>query len=159
MAGDPHQLRPDHLPTPFTATEIRDGSRPGRTIRTLVARAGELPYVRVTRWVSGDADGGACDVWTETPDGQLIEAPERSRATWLELQAHASMPAATTTIEAETIDIPAGTYDCLRYTRVDGDAVDTFWFATSAPGAPMRWEKRVGGELVFSSTTIEDVRA
>ena len=158
MADDPHQLRPDHLPTPFTAAEIQVGSRPGRTVRALIVERGAEPYVRVTRFLSGDAAGGESESWTETPDGRRIGERGRGRATWLELQAHASMPAATTRIDEETIDIPAGRYDCLRYTRVDGDEVDTFWFAIAAPGMPLRFEKRVAGELVFSSTAIEDHR-
>lgn len=158
MDDDPHRLRPDHHPTPFTAAEIRDNSRPGRLVRSLVVRRGVEPYVRVMRVVSADADGGERDFWTETPDGRPLTEPEREHSTFLELQGHASMPAGSTTIDEETIDIPAGRYACLRYTRVDGDTVDTFWFAKSAPGAPMRFEQRVGGELVFSSTAIEDVR-
>jgi hypothetical protein len=158
VPGDPHVLRPDHLPTPFTAAEIRDASRPGRTVRMLVVEAGADPYIRVTRFVSGDADGGEREFWTETPDGRPLTEPERGRATWLELQEHASMPADATRIDEETIAIPAGRYDCLRYTRVDGDTIDTFWFARSAPGMPLRFEERVGGKLVSSSTAIEDLR-
>jgi hypothetical protein len=156
MAGDPHLLRPDHLPTPFTAAQIRAASRPGRTVRSLIVEPGSDPYVRVTRFLSGDAVGGEREFWTETPDGRPIGERERGHATWLELQAHASMPADATRIDEETIDIPAGHYDCLRYTRVDGDTIDTFWFARSAPGMPLRYEQHVGGELVFSSTAIED---
>ena len=88
-------------------------------------------------------------------DGRRLTEPELGYATWLELQGHASMPATTTRIDDETIDIPAGRYECLRYTREDGDSVSTFWFARSEPGAPVRFERRVGGELVFSSTAIE----
>ena len=157
MASDPHRLRADHLPTPFTADEIRDASRPGRTVRSLVVSAGAEPHVRVMRVVSSDADGGERDFWTETPDRRPLSDPEREQSTWLELQAHASMPADITRIHEETIVIPAGRYDCLRYTRADGEMVDTFWFAKSAPGAPVRFEKRRGGELVFSSTAIEDL--
>jgi len=156
VAGDPHVLRRDHLPTPFTAAEIRDASRGGRTVRSLIVQPGMEPYVRVTRFVSGDAEGGDRESWTETPDGRRLGEAERERATWLELQEHASMPASITRIDNEAIDIPAGHYDCLRYTRVDGDSVDTFWFATSAPGMPLRFEKRVRGELVYSSTAIEN---
>ena len=132
---------------------------PGREVRSLVVRQGSEPYIRVMRVVSSDADGGERDFWTETPEGQRLTDPEREYSTFLELQGHASMPTATTRIDEETIDIPAGHFDCLRYTRVDGDTVDTFWFAISAPGAPMRFEQRVGGEVVFSSTAIEDRRA
>jgi hypothetical protein len=152
--GDPHLLHPDHLPTPFTADEIRANSQPGRTVSSLVTRLGEEPVVRVTRSTSVDEAGWQWDTWTEAPDGRRLSEPERGEATWLELQRHASMPAAITRIDEETIDIPAGRYECLRYTRADGESVDTFWFAESEPGAPLRFEKRNGGELVFSYTTI-----
>jgi hypothetical protein len=158
VAGDPHRLRPDHLPTPFTAAEIRQGSQPGRTVRSLIVQVGTDPFVQVTRFLSGDADGGEREFWTESPDGRPLTEAEGERATWLELQQHASMPADATRIDEEAIDIPAGRYDCLRYTRVDGETIDTFWFATAAPGMPLRFEKRIGGELVFSSTAIEDLR-
>ena len=68
------------------------------------------------------------------------------------------MPADATRIDEETIDIPAGRYECLRYTRVIGDTIDTFWFAKSAPGMPLRFEQRVSGQLVLTSTAIEDCR-
>lgn len=156
MSGDPHQLQPDHLPTPFTADEIRDNFEPGRTVRSLIVTAGAEPYVRVMRVVFADAEGGEHESWTETPDGRVLTEPEGGRSTFLELQAHASMPADATRIDEEAIDIPAGRYECLRYTRTIGDEVDTFWFAKVAPGAPMRFEKRISGELVLSSTAIED---
>jgi hypothetical protein len=156
VANDPHQLRPDHLPTPFTADEISIGCPPGRTVRSLVIRKGSEPYVHVTRFVSGDAEGADQESWTETPDGARLTDPDRDRSTWLEFQEHASMPAASTQITEEEIDIPAGRFACLRYTRVDGDTVSTFWFARSAPGMPLQFESRVRGELAFSSTAIED---
>src|SRR6266487_4892550 len=131
MARDPHQLRPDHLPTPFTADEIRLGCPPGRTVRSLVVRPGADQYVHVTRFISGDPEGAEQESWDETRDGIRLTEPERNRSTWLEFQEHASMPTATTHIEAVDIEIPAGQFACLRYTRVDGDSVSTFWFARS----------------------------
>ena len=158
MTTDPHQLRPDHLPTPFSADEIRVGCPPGRTVRSLVVEAESEPYVRVTRFVSGDADGAEQESWTETPEGAPLTEPKRARSTWLEFQGHASMPAATTEIAEDEIDIPAGRFACLRYTRRDGDTVDTFWFARSAPGMPLKFEERTSaGELVFSSTATENI--
>ena len=68
------------------------------------------------------------------------------------------MPAALVEISEEEIDIPAGRFACLKYTRRDGESVSTFWFARSAPGMPLKFESRVGDELVFSSTAIEDIR-
>ena len=156
MTADPHQLQPDHRPTPFTADEIRIGCPPGRTVRSLVMEADTEPYVQVTRFVSGDAEGAEQESWTETPNGNRLTEPRRRRSTWLDFQGHASMLAATTEIVEEEIDIPAGRYACLRYTRRDGDAISTFWFATAAPGMPLKFEERVGGELVYSSTALED---
>ena len=155
---DPHRLRPDHLPTPFSAAEIRDAFLPGREVRTLNLGAGSEPFVRVRRNVSADADGGVYEVWTETPDGVPITEREQGRSTWLELQEHASMPADSTRIDDVTIDVPMGRFEGRRYTRVTGDTVDTFWFAMSWPGAPVRIESRVGDVVVFSSTAIEERR-
>ena len=153
---DSHRLRPDHHPTPFTAAEIRSNWIPGRSVRSLIVRPGVEPFVRVTLAVSAEEDGGESENWTETPDGRRLTEPERAYAKWLVLQGHASMPAELTTIEEETIEIPAGRFECLRYTRSDGDEVDTFWFAKTRPGAPVRMEMRRGGELVLSSTMLEE---
>jgi hypothetical protein len=156
MPTDAHRLRPDHHPTPFSADEIRRGCPPGRTVRALVVEAGSEPYIAITRFVSADDEGADLEYWRETPDGAPLTDPRKHRSTWLEFQGHASMPTATTEITEETIEIPAGRFDCLRYTRTDGDAVSTFWFAKSAPGMPLRFEVRERGELVYSSTAIEN---
>ena len=158
MSDDPRRLRPDHHPTPFSAAEIRDAFETGREVRTLTLRAGTEPYVLVRRNLSADHEAGLYEVWAESTDGVRLSEPEQGRSTWLELQGHASMPADTTTIEPVEIDLPMGRYQGLRYTRVTGEGVDTFWFALSLPGAPVRIESRVGDEVVFSSTTIAERR-
>ena len=156
MPAESHRLQPDHHPTPFSAAEIRDGFMIGREVRSLTVRAGAEPYVHVRRDMSADNDTGVYQVWTETPEGDRISDPEQASSTFLELQQHASMPADATSVERVAIDIPMGRFDGLRYTRVDGDAVDTFWFALARPGAPVRIESRVRGEVVFSSTAISE---
>jgi hypothetical protein len=157
-AADPHQFRAGDRPTPFSAEEIRHGCPPGRTIRRLVARGGAEPFVHATRFLTGDEDGADQESWTETPDGVRLTEPETSRVVWRELQAHASMPADRTEVVEETIDLPVGRFDGLRYTRTDEDGVSVFWFAKAAPGMPLRFEQRVGDETVFSSTTLSDER-
>ena len=104
---------------------------------------GSEPYVHVTQFVSGDAEGAEQESWTETPERIRLTEPKRRRSTWLDFQGHASMPAATTEIDEEEIEIPAGRFACLRYTRREGDAVSTFWFARSAPGMPLKFEEHV----------------
>jgi hypothetical protein len=159
MTSDPHLLHPDHLPTQFTADEIRAGCQPGRTLRSLAVEPNVAPKVRVTRFVSADADGAEQDSWEETPDGTRLTEPQRRRSTWLDFQEHASFPAATTERVQEEIEIPAGRFDCLCYTTHDSEVVRTFWFARSVPGMPLQFEERIKGELVYSSTAIENIPA
>jgi hypothetical protein len=157
MERDPHQLAPDHLPTPFTAAEIRAAFPAGRTIRYLVERAGQEPAVRVTRYAAVDADGAIRESWPESRDGAILGEAEQERSTWLELQQHASFPAAITERDDEAIDTPAGHFNCLRYTRTDEGGTWRFWFARESVGQPVRFEHEVTGQVVFSSILIEDV--
>ena len=156
MPDESHRLRPDHHPTPFSAEQIREGFVPGRIVRSLVVIGGAEPTVQVRGHVRADPDAGVYEMSTERPDGEVLEPPEESASSWLELQGHASMPIETTTVEPVTVDVPLGQFEGLLYTRVEGDVVDQFWFATARPGAPLRMERRVGGELVYSSTAIEE---
>jgi hypothetical protein len=156
---DPHQLHPDHLPTPFTADEIRVACQPGRTLRFRIERAGEEPVVRVSRYVSADAEGAVQESWAESIEGLPLAEPEPERSTWLELQEHASFPTATTSLAEEELSIPAGRFDCLRYTREDSDSTWRFWFARNLPGQPIRFEHQVGDSIAFSATLLENVRA
>ena len=84
MHGYARQLAPDHLPTPFTAAEIRAACPAGRTIRYLIERTGQEPTIRVTRYNSVDADGAVQESWLESADGAIIGPPEQERSTWLE---------------------------------------------------------------------------
>jgi len=154
---DPHQLVPDHLPTPFTAAEIRAACPPGRELRYRLERAGQDQVVRVTRYVSTDVNGAEQESWHESPQGVRLTDPERERSTWLELQTHASFPASTTQCDEETIEIPAGRFGCRRYTRVDENGTWRFWFARQLPGQPVRFEQQVADEVVFSATLLENV--
>ena len=156
MPDESHRLEPDHHPTPFSAAQIRDGFVPGRIVRSLVVAGGETS-VRVRLHVRAEADAGVYRFWTEGPDGRPLDEPEEAASNWLELQGHASMPIALTTVEPVTIDIPMGRFEGLLYTRTDGDTVDRFWFATDRPGAPVRMEEHVDGQLVYSSTAIEEL--
>lgn len=155
-SDDPHRLRPDHHPTPFSAAEIRDAFLVGREVRTRTVRGGAEPFIHVRRDFAADAEGGVYEVWTESEDGVRLTDPEQGRSAWLELQGHASMPIDSTTVDDVEIDIPIGRFQGRRYTRVTGDAVDTFWFAMSRPGAPVLIESRVGGEVVFLATAVSE---
>jgi hypothetical protein len=150
---DPHVLRPDHHPTPFTAAEIRAASRPGRTVRQRIEVDGEPTVLRIQQWQSVDDEGGTGLAGTLQADGSWTDV-RRTRSTWLALQRHASMPIATTTIDEVTLDSPMGPLACLRYTAIDGDAIDTFWFARDYPGMPVMIERVEGGRVVERVTML-----
>lgn len=157
MSADPHLLRPDHLPTPFTADEIREGCQPGRTVRSLVEEANEPPYFHVTRFVRATAEGAEQESWDEELDGRPRGEPRRRSSTWLEFQQHASFPAANTEVSEEETEFPAGRFATLRYTQREGPVVRSFWFARVAPGMPLRYEEWDGEALVYRSTAVENV--
>ena len=72
---DPLRLQPDHLPTPFSAEEIRQGCRPGRELRLRVEQPGEDPAIYVLRFIDGDAATGVQESWDETPSRERIGEP------------------------------------------------------------------------------------
>ena len=155
---DPRRLRPDHLPTPFSAAEIRDATRPGHTLRLRLEQAGELPMLRVTRFVETDDEGAVQESQRFTLAGEPLDPePTRRRSSWLDFQSHASFPVATTTRTEEPIDLAFGRFEGLHYVAVDGDRVEHYWFALALPGMPVRTEDWEGGELRSAMTMIEHV--
>jgi hypothetical protein len=153
---DPHVLGPGLLPTPFTADEIRAGARGGKTIRMLVEEPDGTTYLRVNRFRDADDEGATLERWTSGPTGIVQGEITSSRVTWLELQGHAAFPADLTTLSSETLQLPIGRVDCLRYeVRESSDAEpETFWFAIDHPGMPVRYETRP--ETAFRGRDVQD---
>jgi hypothetical protein len=148
---DPRVLGPDLAPTPFTAEEIRAACPAGRTIGLLVEAAGEAPSLRFTRFITSDESG------TTMERGPLAGGDvTRVQVTWGELQAHAAFPSAATTVVEESIELPLGELECLRYTVKDGDGEDVFWFATALPGMPVRSSRLENGRVVTTTTMISN---
>lgn len=148
-SDDPHVLGPGLAPTPFTAAEIRAGCPVGRV--SVVRTASGLGSIR---FAENDDDGA----WIEDVDldesGEATGPVERAHSTWLELQEHASFPAASTTIDPVDLDGPLGTLPCLRYTVQRGDVELVFWFATGLPGMPIRVERSEAGTRVVSLEVV-----
>ena len=153
---DPHRLRPDHLPTPFSAAEIRDVTRPGHTLRLRLEQAGEEPILRVTRFVETDDEGAMQESQRFTLAGEPLDSePTCRRSSWLDFQSHASFPVATTTRTEEAIDLAFGRFEGVHYAAVEGDRVAHYWFALALPGMPVRTEDWEDRELRFAMTMIE----
>jgi len=153
---DPHVLGPDLTPTPFTADEIRRGCPPGRLIRLRVETSDGSSYERTNRFVDCDDEGATVERCMFAADGSPVGAPERGRTTWAAFQLHAAFPLALTTVAPEVIESPMGLLECLRFRVLDGADTDTFWFAMSKPGMPVRVVTERDGRLVESMTMIAD---
>jgi hypothetical protein len=142
-----HRLQPDHLPTPFSAAQIRDASPTGRLITVRDEVLGEPPTYRRIEYVATD-DEGATQVFTPTdPDGQPIGPGVTRHGTWLDLQRHASQPADRTTCVETSRQLSWGIEPCWLYVVRDEDGETRFWFAQRLPGMPVVVESWVGDRL------------
>jgi hypothetical protein len=106
----------------------------------------------------GEPDRVDLTIFAEVDEqGTLMESNgRRHRVTWRDLQAHASFPAAVTSISEEIIEIPLGTMECLAYRVESGDTVSTFWFAKHRPGMPILFTTVHDGDLVSTTFVIAD---
>jgi hypothetical protein len=156
LPPDTNRVRPDHLPTPFSASDIRFGCPLGRTIQLRSeAPGGELTFRRI-RFVEVDVDGAVQEFQATDATGLPIGEPTRRRSSWLDLQQHASQPASATAIDEVDLASPFGIEACWRYTVSGSDECVTFWFAKGRAGMPVQVEQRAGGELVSRSLVIAD---
>jgi len=120
----------------------------GRTIRVRSETPGDATSYRVIRFVDVDDDGALQEFQPTDADGRPIGDARRHRSTWLELQGHASRPAAATVIEEVDLALPFGVEACWRYTVTGTDSVTIFWFAKRLPGMPMQVEEWHADALV-----------
>ena len=158
LPPESHRLRPDHLATPFSADQIRDGCPVGRLISVRHEEPGAAPTYLQIRFIQADVDGATHALTPTDADGLPIGPSVEGRSTWLELQGHASQPADRTTCEETTIDLAWGAEPCWKYVVTEPDGETRFWFAQRLPGMPVvveSWEHgRLTGrsEVVASST-------
>lgn len=153
MPPEDHRLRPDHLPTPFSADQIRAASPVGRRIR-IRTDVGVDRSFREVRYLATDAEG-ATQVFTPTDaDGEPIGAAVERRSAWRDLQAHASFPADRASVEETTLDLAWGSEPCWLYRVSDGDRETRFWFAHRLPGMPVVVETWASGSLAERSEMI-----
>jgi len=155
--SDPHVLDPEHLPTPFTADEIRAAAPDGYIVETLTEEADGTVARQRTVFVDGDEDGVTMRVEVVDEAGSPVGDERAGRARWLDLQGHASFPAAVATRSSEQIETPLGALDCLRYEVGMADRTMVFWFSVDHPGMPVRHLAHRDG-AVESTTTVTAIR-
>jgi|GEM_PF-589910 len=141
-ASDAQRSAADSAPTPYTAAQIRDASRAGRTYVYRVEGPDAPPRTTTITFVEVTPQGTTTRSTTvDEKSGAPVQPEKTSRATWEELRRHAEFPRDATTITDETTTVPAGTFDCKVYTVVEKkDATAPhmrFYFAKTMPGAPV----------------------
>lgn len=154
LPPESHRLRPDHLPTPFSAAQIRDGCPVGRTIRLREESGGEAPTFRRIVFTEIEGETSVQELQATDADGTPLGEASPGRSTWLDLQRHASQPAEATTVDEVRLALPFADLDCWRYTVRTPDAELRFWFAKELPGMPVQVEHWVDGALAARSLMI-----
>jgi len=154
MPPEANRLQADHLPTPFSPAQIHDGCPAGRTIRIREEAPGQAPNFRRIRFVEADGEGAMQEFQSTDPEGRPIGEPTLRRATWLDLQHHASQPADATTVAEVSLTLPFGAFDCWLYTVRGPEAELRFWFAEQLPGMPAQVEEWIDGVLSGRSVMI-----
>jgi hypothetical protein len=144
-AAAPEAASVDTYPTPYTAEQIRDATRPGRAYTWRVEESGKAAVERTIAFTLVDAEGAEI-----TRDGVA------KRVTWEELRKHAEFPRALVTTREETVTVPAGTYDCVVYVVADPAAgeTSTLYFAKAMPGAPVLFFMERAGVRQMTNTLV-----
>jgi hypothetical protein len=155
MHRDPRDKHPETAPHPFTAEEIREGSPPGRVLRHRIVAPGKPTVVQEFRVLKADDDWCVREGRVFSEEGEALGEPKESRAAWLELQAHATFPADHTSIEDVKLELPAGTFDCMLYTVLDGKTVREYWFARELPGMPVKMRIEDDGKSRMEMELVE----
>ncbi len=150
-----NRLEADHAPTPFSAEQLRAACPVGRVDTFLIESPSRPPVHQTTRFVSSTFNGAVFVASMSTPDGQPVGEPVRARATWTDLQAHASHPADSTVITEDDVRVPAGRFDCWVYTVTSGTDVQRLHFAKGLPGPPVRAVQEVDGVVQLDMRLVE----
>ena len=139
-------------PYPYSVYDIRAGCPLGRVIEYRIEKAGAP--ARVERWAFTPLDNDTVKITTTAFDaeGKSVGAPTTESAKWTELHEHARFPQSATQISNESLALPAGTFDVMKYVVTKGPEVKTYWFARSLPGPPVKVEVVKDGKTVMTMT-------
>jgi hypothetical protein len=152
-------------PYPFSVPELRAGCPLGRVIEYRIEKEGSPP--RIEKWAFTPLDFDTVSITTTgyDADGRPSGPPATESAKWTELHEHARFPRSATEISNETLSLPAGTFDVMRYVvhkpsppglegagKAGGGEVKTYFFARTLPGPPIKVEVARDGHVVMTMT-------
>jgi hypothetical protein len=133
-------------PAPFTAEQLREATKNGRTYRYKVEMPNKSPkeYVITFRHV----DEGGAEIQSTSDSSK--------RMSWAALQAQSEFPKDKTRTHEEKLKTPAGKFFCIVYevTMEEGE-VWTFYFAKNLPGAPVYFYSERNGKRLRTTTLVD----
>jgi hypothetical protein len=144
--GEPEKPKGAVYAAPFTAEQIRDATKNGRTYRYKV----EVPNKPIKEYAitfKNVDEGGA----------ELHSGGDRAkRYGWLTLQQQSEFPKDKVKTHDEKLKTPAGKFECVVY-EVAGDdgEVWTYYFAKKLPGAPVFFYVERNGKRLRTTTLVE----
>ena len=142
---------------PFTAEQIRDATKVGRTYR-FAMRQGEQTATVTMRFTAVSPERATIERSVVDASGNALDQGS-DEASWGDLVDHASYPADQTEITETTVEVPAGKFDAVLYTitaEQEGKAfVSRMYFAKSLPGAPVKAEITLGDQSLLSMELLE----
>lgn len=146
-------------PPPFSADLLRDAAFEGMQSLYHVEARGEAPYLRLTTYLEIYEDRVVFEIETLDQEGNLIDDPVEIEATWEDLAAEASYPAAMTTVSEVPLDVVAGSFECWLYEvkilTEDGPGLIRAYYAQERPGPPVRFEQYVDDELSYVMELVD----
>jgi hypothetical protein len=133
-------------PAPFTAEQIRDATKNGRTYRYKIEVPNKPAREHVITFRNVDANGAEIHTGAE----------QVRRFGWITLQQHAEFPKDKVTTREEKLKTPAGKFDCIVYVvQGEDDEVWTYYFAKKLPGAPVFYYVERNGKRLRTTTLVE----
>src|SRR5688572_20774161 len=112
---------------PFTAEQIRDATKIGRTYIWKMNAEGRT-FMRRLTFKEVDGEKATTEALNVAADGTPMGEPEVKITTWEEFVKHAAWPKDATVITEEKLALDAGELDCVLYTineTKDGQNVRT----------------------------------
>ncbi|MFI5402348.1 MAG: hypothetical protein ACHQ1G_05375 [Planctomycetota bacterium] len=152
-AEDPRRLQPGHAPTPYTAEELRKACPEGRTDVIRMESKDAVTLITMT-FLKCDEKGAEVERSSAKEDGTKLGSGKKT-STWKELQAHGSFPEEATKITEETIEVPAGKFECWLYTVNRGPTICRMYFAKKLPGPPVKMVMETEGKTDSTVTLVE----
>ena len=132
-----NSMQEGHLPTPFSASDIRDSCTEG-AFRSFSMETPKGAFTRTLTFGKGDSEGAPFSMTMTDSEGVEIVTQDFPQTPWTQFQSHASCAIETTTLTREMVTTPAGEFDCWVY-RTEGQSgsTGTNYFAVNLPGPPV----------------------